>query len=571
MGGEMNKRIVLLASAMLIACANLVHAQEAGTVSFATGDVTAERQPPVALAKDDTVLADDAIVTGDASRAQLLMIDGARIAIRPNSRLQIEEYVHAAATPSATISSSDDKSVMSLVKGGFRSITGAIGKDNPQNYEVRTPVGVLGIRGTDFAMLLCIGDCDWAPGVSAGTPVPDGLYIMVTDGTIVFRNEVMNIDVTAGEFVFIPLDTRRPERLDTVPPVFIDTSDVVFDPSRVTPKPQTGAPDQRPDDDAAPTGFDAALGTRRAPDSSAPSSSSAQQGDDDSGKRDTPTQSIQGTDDAGNQIDLTPGQVPEQAPPNRSISWSSGPLGQADAIFSGVADNQEGQYQVDAADDLTGFDNLYPASRSGPPEPASFDIGSAANVESGSDALTFMRWGRWSGGTASIVLASGTDVSQDLGNQSLHWISSPEWATPPVMPVSGVANYTLIGSTSPTDGQGNVGVLGDATFQADFTNMLVTSTLLINISGLTWTADGNGTIGAQAGLPAHLFQGLYGTVTITDAVGNQFMGDGQFSGFFSEPGPTSNPDFPGGAGLTYSLQDQGSSIQVSGAAAFGDP
>ena len=59
--------------------------------------------------------------------------------------------------------------------------------------------------------------------------------------------------------------------------------------------------------------------------------------------------------------------------------------------------------------------------------------------------------------------------------------------------------------------------------------------------------------------------------TLTDAVGNQFTGDGQFSGFFSEPGPASNPDFPGGAGLTYSLQDLGSNIQVSGAAAFGDP
>jgi len=568
----MNKRHVLQIAALVLVFAELAHAQDAGSVTFARGDVTAERQPPAPLVKGDTVLADDAIVTGDASRAQLLMIDGAKIAIRPNSRLQIEEYVHAAAqpaTPGAAISSSDDKSVTSLVKGGFRSITGAIGKDNPQNYEVRTPVGVLGIRGTDYAMLLCIGDCDWAPGVSAGAPVPDGLYIMVTDGTIVFRNEVMNIDVTAGEFIFIPLDTRRPTRLDVTPPVFIDDSDLRFDPRRVTPKPQTGADEQRPDDDGVPSGFDAALGTRRAPDTSAAPSSSAQPGEDDSEKSDAPAQSIQGTDDVGNQIDLTPGNLPD--PRNRSNSWSGGPLGQADAIFSGVGDNVEGQYQFDGNNNLTGFDNLYPASRTGPPDPASFDIGTAANVDAGTDALTFMRWGRWSGGTASIILADGTDVSQDLGNQSLHWIASPEWAAPPVMPVSGTGNYTLIGSTSPTDGQGNVGVLGDATFQADFTSMLVTSTLLININGFTWTADGNGGIGAQAGLPAHLFQGLYGNVTITDAVGNMFTGDGQFSGFFSDPGPTSDPSFPGGAGLTYSLQDQGSNVQVSGAAAFGDP
>ena len=566
----MKQRNLLQLVLLFVAVANVAQAQDAGTVSFATGEVSAERQPPVPLVKGDAVLGDDTIATGDASRAQLMMIDGARIAIRPNSRLQIEEYVHAAATPGTTISSSDDKSVMSLVKGGFRSITGAIGKDNPQNYEVRTPVGVLGIRGTDFAMLLCIGDCDWAPGVAAGTPVPDGLYIMVTDGTIVFRNEVMNIDVTAGEFVFIPLDTRRPMRLDTTPPVFIDDTAFAFDPRRVTVKPQVGGDDPRPDDDAAPSGFDSALGTRRAPDSSAPPPGSEQPGEDDGGDtRDAPAQSIQGTDEAGNQFELTPGNLPD--PRNRSNSWSGGPLGQADAIFSGVADNAEGEFAVDANDDLTGFNNLYPGSRTGPPQPASFDIGTATTVESGADALTFMRWGRWSGGTATIVLSDGTDVSQDLGNQSLHWIVSPEWATPPAMPVSGVANYTLIGSTSPTDGQGNVGVLGDATFQADFTNMLVTSTLLININGFTWNADGNGVIGAQAGLPAHLFQGLYGTVTITDAVGNQFTGDGQFSGFFSEPGPTSDPGYPGGAGLTYSLQDQGSNTQVSGAAAFGDP
>ena len=270
----MNMGTILRAALLFLALMTAVQAQEAGSVTFATGDVSAEREPPVPLVKGDTVLADDAIVTGDASRAQLQMIDGAKIAIRPNSPLQIEEYVYAAATPSATISASEDKSIMNLVKGGFRSITGAIGKDSPKNYEVRTPVGVLGIRGTDFAMLLCLGDCDWAPGVSAGTPIPDGLYIMVTDGSIVFRNEVMNIDVNAGDFVFIPFDTRRPMRLDSIPPVFIDAADLQIDPGPVTGKPRPGDEDQRAtDSDGAPAGFDTALGTRRAPDSGEPESS----------------------------------------------------------------------------------------------------------------------------------------------------------------------------------------------------------------------------------------------------------------------------------------------------------
>ena len=167
---------------LLALLAGTAAAQDAGTVTFATGTVTAERESAVALTRGDTVLAGDTVVTGDASRAQLAMIDDARIAIRPNSRIHVAEYAYVppgnAAGP-AVVTSDGNSSVLNLVKGGFRTITGAIGKEDPSDYEVRTAVGVLGIRGTDFAVLLCSGDCDTAP---------DGLYLMVTDGSIAFSN-----------------------------------------------------------------------------------------------------------------------------------------------------------------------------------------------------------------------------------------------------------------------------------------------------------------------------------------------------------------------------------------------
>ena len=110
-------------------------------------------------------------------------------------------------------------------------------------------------------------------------------------------------------------------------------------------------------------------------------------------------------------------------------------------------------------------------------------------------------------------------------------------------------------------------MLGNATFLADFINQRVDSTLTIDIGGLIWMATGSGNIGAAAGLPAHLFFGTYGSVV----VGGQTGGFGEFSGFFSEPGATSDPSFPGGVGLTYSLIDRLGTITVSGAAAFGNP
>ena len=173
---RMNKRSIFVnALWIFLLTANAAFAADAGQVIFAKGEVTAERQPPVELTKGDAVLVSDTISTGDASRAQFLMIDGAKIAMRPNSRLRIEEYAYpsgeSAAPGQAVVTTSDDRSVTSLLKGGFRTITGAIGKDTEDSYEVRTPVGVLGIRGTSFGVLLCRGDCGYpCKGWAATTP-----------------------------------------------------------------------------------------------------------------------------------------------------------------------------------------------------------------------------------------------------------------------------------------------------------------------------------------------------------------------------------------------------------------
>jgi len=532
----MNMRTMILVCAFI---PGLTAAADAGSVLFAKGDVTAERTPAVALAKGDAILDDDTISTGAASRTQLLMIDGAKIAIRPNSQLRIDEYSWSQDPSQANITTRDDKSVMSLVKGGFRTITGAIGRDSKEDYEVRTAVGVLGIRGTNFAVLLCSGDC--------GGSTEDGLYIGVTAGAIVFRNSAGEIVVEAGEFAFIPMSSRQPEMLTVPPAVLIDDADLRFDGSA----------------DDARTGFDDKLGTRRSPETG-----SARTQDDESEdgtKPGTPEQAIIGTDPDGTPVDITPGESP---PPvnGRTISYSTGPLGRADTIFSGTLYNEPAQLRLDSGNNLEGFTGPYPSAIG--MDTADFGIGTASNVETGFDSVTVLRWGRWSGGVASGTLGSdGSDVSLDLGTQSLHWVSGPDMA-PPVMPITGSASYTLVGATSPTDSLGNTGVLGSATFFADFTNLSVDSTLVIDIAGSNWSATGTGNIGSAAALPAHLFSGNY-SVAITGAITG--TGNGVFSGFFSEPGTTSDPSYPGGVGLTYSLQDGQGITTVSGAAVFGDP
>ncbi len=541
----MKKRLISALGVLLVSRA--AFGDQAGTVAFARGDVTAERVPPVALAKGDAVEDDDTIATGEASRAQLLMVDGARIAIRPSSRLRLDDYVYTAPA-AATVSTSDDKSSLSLLKGGFRTITGAIGRDDPDAYEVRTPVGVLGIRGTDYTAVFCNGDCTWVPGLAAGAPVADGLYLGVNAGTIVFRTATTTIELRAGEYAFVPLDVPQPRRLQDPPPVLLDDNDLRFD----------AAGSNKGD-----RGFDARFGTRRAPESSAPESGKGRTGSAAGDDPEAPDQPIIGTDPQGNPVDLTPGQTPEPGRQTTSISYGSGPFGTLTVPFTGADDNEAAQLILDGSGNATGFEARF-AGRTGA-DTAVFDIGTATNVDTGSDSMTVMRWGRWTGGNASITtLSDGLNTPIDLGSQSIHWITGADGGIPS-MPITGVANYTLVGNTSPTDNLGNVGTMGSATFQADFVNMLVTSTLAIDIAGSAWSASGQGNIGM--GLPAHLFAGIYNNVSV-DGIGG---GSGTFSGFFSEPGPTADPSWPGGAGLTYSLQDaQGSSV-VSGAAAFGDP
>lgn len=544
----------LRVSLTIIACLLLpgyAFAADAGSVLFAKGAVNAEREPPVALAKGDNVLDDDTISTGDASRAQLLMTDGAKIAIRPNSVLRIDEYTYSDAA--AVVTTSQDKSVMSLVKGGFRSITGAIGRENREDYEVRTPVGVLGIRGTDFALLFCRGDCNWAPGAHPGQAVEDGLYIGVTDGAIVFTNAAGEIVLTAGEYAFIPLVSHTPERLDAPPPVLIDDNDLRFDADGST---------RQPSDEVSRSGFDNKLATRRSPDSGGTEADTDKQRD--GSDQEAPQQPIIAIDADGTPVDITPGEVP---PPSndRFISYSTGPLGRVSQTFTGTLANTPSELQLDSSFNVTGFTGPYPGPTG--PDLVDLQIGTASNVDTGFDSVTVLRWGRWAGGTADGTLRSdGSAVALDLSQQSLHWISGPDQPAP-VMPITGLANYSLIGATAPTDNLGNTGVLGSATFQADFTAMRVDSTLVIDIAGSTWSAAGTGNIGAAANLPEHFFSGLYGAVNVDGIAG----GNGVFSGFFSQPGTSSNPNFPGGVGLTFSLQDAQNTSVVSGAAVFGNP
>ncbi|MEE4172962.1 MAG: FecR domain-containing protein [Xanthomonadales bacterium] len=138
-----------LAAVLAIGAAMPVMAQDSTALLVASrGEVYAENEADRrTLAQGDAVEEEERIITGDKSFAVLQFVDGAKVTVRPNSVLDIKEYRYNG--------SDENAATLSLVQGGLRIITGAMTKAEPEAFKVETPVALMGVRGTEFTVVLC--------------------------------------------------------------------------------------------------------------------------------------------------------------------------------------------------------------------------------------------------------------------------------------------------------------------------------------------------------------------------------------------------------------------------------
>ena len=135
----------------LTASFTVVAEDNAGMVVASRGEVIAmSNGGSRELKQGDFVYVSDEIMTTNRSFVVLQFQDGAKVTVRPDSTLIIETYLYNG--------DSDDEAELNLVSGGLRVITGAMAKSNPENYKVRTPVALMGVRGTEFSIMLCGDD-----------------------------------------------------------------------------------------------------------------------------------------------------------------------------------------------------------------------------------------------------------------------------------------------------------------------------------------------------------------------------------------------------------------------------
>lgn len=195
--------------------------QPVGTVTLVTGHATAATTSGQIrdLFHGSQVYAGETLVTANSSYLNIAFTDGGRVLLRPESRFVIQRYQYnTAATGNQRAGGSSaqtehESAFFRLLKGGFRAVSGLIGHVRRQDYSVQTPVATIGIRGTDYEVRYCSGDC----GDIHPTP-HDGLYTGVQSGGIVVSNQSGQIVLSQGQFSLVPAGGGNPVPLPLRPP-----------------------------------------------------------------------------------------------------------------------------------------------------------------------------------------------------------------------------------------------------------------------------------------------------------------------------------------------------------------
>ncbi|MFA6119951.1 MAG: FecR family protein [Sideroxydans sp.] len=142
----------ILWSLVLLLVATPAYAEASGKIGYMSGALVAQRPDGTVkvMGPKAEVSEGDLLVTAKDSYAQVVMNDGTKMTMRPNSNLKIESFKFKQNEPQA------DAAVFRLLKGGFRTVTGLIGKrGNKDAYKLRAATATIGIRGTDFTSRLC--------------------------------------------------------------------------------------------------------------------------------------------------------------------------------------------------------------------------------------------------------------------------------------------------------------------------------------------------------------------------------------------------------------------------------
>lgn len=190
---QLPKRMVVRAVPLTPAQRKLV-----GKVENVRGQVLAVDTQKVSrtLLKDDSIYIGDKLITGEDGFVRLLMVDNAILSLNCYSIMVIEDY---------QIKTGNRRSILSLLQGSLRKVTGAIGKLTEDIYELKTPLANIGVRGTEYALRVF-----QSKGCGGTIDTDNGLYLQVIKGLVDVHNKGGSAVLAKGESAYVPLPDIAP-------------------------------------------------------------------------------------------------------------------------------------------------------------------------------------------------------------------------------------------------------------------------------------------------------------------------------------------------------------------------
>jgi len=118
----------------------------AGVVKAAQGSSVVRRgTETIPIREGMHLLVNDILNTSADGRLGVIFQDGTRISVGPGAELTIDRFVYEPADGKFALA-------LRLARGVLTYISGKIAQFSPESVSVETPVGMVGLRGTHFAV-----------------------------------------------------------------------------------------------------------------------------------------------------------------------------------------------------------------------------------------------------------------------------------------------------------------------------------------------------------------------------------------------------------------------------------
>lgn len=143
----MRKKIIIgIGSLVLLANASSFAGDVIAKVIAVSGVVTLQsaQSDKIIVKRGQDIRKNQRIVASDSGSAKLRFTDDSVFILYPKTDLDINQYRMNKKNKRA------NRFVAKVTEGSFRTVTGAISQLNRAGYSIKTPVALIGVRGTDY-------------------------------------------------------------------------------------------------------------------------------------------------------------------------------------------------------------------------------------------------------------------------------------------------------------------------------------------------------------------------------------------------------------------------------------